>query len=204
MIDTKIIIARYKENVDWLQSVKIDKSNTRIYNKFYNTEEFTLPNVGREAHTYLDYILNNYDNLSTYTIFLQGDPFPHNQNIINDINRFLSLDSKPKYTFYPLAGRPRYEGLHGNVYIEHVNGLPMYYFLDLLFQNHNITNIVCNDGAQFIVHKNNILNRPIKFYEFLMKFVSYEQHPIEAYIFERLWPYIFDTSISLNHKYLNF
>jgi hypothetical protein len=58
-------------------------------------------------------------------------------------------------------------------------------------------------GAQFACTKQAILNRPIDFYKFLLNFVSYEQCPIEGYIFERLWLYIFDTNIQISNKYLS-
>ena len=57
-------------------------------------------------------------------------------------------------------------------------------------------------GAQFAVHKKNILYRPIKFYSFLLKILSTETNPIEGYILERLWPYIMNTNIDLSSKFL--
>lgn len=199
MID--IVIARYKENIDWIHSLNIDLKNIKIYNKFDNNSNLSLNNIGRESHTYLYHIIQNYDELTDYIIFLQGDPFPHNHNIINQINDFLL--SSPSTKFIPLAPIT-VEGLHGNSYVHHPHGLPMYYFLDLLFEKHNINNIECGYGAQFVVHKDNITCRPKRFYEFLIKFVSSEINPIEGYIFERLWQYIFNPSIKINDKYLLF
>lgn len=68
----KIIVSRYYENLQWLEK-EID--NCLIYNKgiFLNIKnEILLNNVGRESETYLNYIINNYDNLPDVVVFTQG------------------------------------------------------------------------------------------------------------------------------------
>lgn len=87
-----IVIARYKENLYWLEDV-LSALKSRydisvfIYNKGSTLvvlpEEIcddtltvrTLPNVGRESQTYLHHIIENYNNRLTdrYVIFLQGE-----------------------------------------------------------------------------------------------------------------------------------
>ena len=77
-----IVIARYDENLTWLdtQAIKLSLDDVYIYNKnekpykpgIYKNN-FVLPNVGREAHTYLTYIVENYDRLKEYTMFLIPD-----------------------------------------------------------------------------------------------------------------------------------
>jgi len=75
MVSFCIIVARYNENLEWTKPF----SNVIVYNKGEKMEdeynEIFLDNVGREGHTYYTYICENYDNLSDYTIFLQGYPF---------------------------------------------------------------------------------------------------------------------------------
>ena len=39
----------------------------------------TLPNVGRESHTYLHHIINNYHCLADVTLFVQGEVSDHIQ-----------------------------------------------------------------------------------------------------------------------------
>lgn len=191
------IIARYKEDISWTKDLRPD-IQTVIYNKFHQDEKFVLPNIGREGHTYLNHIVNNYDNLSEYNIFLQGNPVFHNRNIISTINSF-------DYSSYLLTflGDPISENIYSIECPPHPCGLPMYYFFDLLFDikltKHNKIRFV--PGAQFIAHKEIILNRPKNFYQFLLKFLSYQVDPLEGYIIERLWAYIFDPNISLSQKY---
>lgn len=79
-----IVIARYNESLDWLDTCLTpqQRRSVLIYNKGpdpVSSQIKTLPNVGREAHTYLTYIIENYDNLPERVYFLQGDPFPHLQ-----------------------------------------------------------------------------------------------------------------------------
>jgi hypothetical protein len=78
-----LVIARYKESLDWLEEVIHHLSQTYdvsvwIYNKGANDLgemcTHTLCNVGRESHTYLHHISGHYDNLADrYVIFLQGE-----------------------------------------------------------------------------------------------------------------------------------
>ena len=77
MNNYQIVVARYNENIDWLNS---EKDHCIIYNKskpLNIPNEIILPNVGRESHTYLYHIIENYDNLSDKTIFFQGNIRDH-------------------------------------------------------------------------------------------------------------------------------
>ena len=64
-----VVIAKYKENVSWVENLKY---NYIIYDKSKD-----VPNIGRESETYLKYIINHYNNLPDYVVFLQGNPFDH-------------------------------------------------------------------------------------------------------------------------------
>lgn len=199
-----IVIARYKENITWIDTLNLNPriNNIYIYNKFYN-ESIQLPNVGREAHTYLYHIINNYNNLDDINIFVQGDPFPHSHNFYKKISEL--INTTDNFDIIPL----------GNITIEnenninrkhkalHPHGLFLAYFMDLLFDIKIDINQTVNVsyGAQFACSKQAIRNRPIEFYQFLLKFVSHEVRPIEAYIFERLWLYVFNSQIPISNKY---
>ncbi len=78
-----LVVARYAEDLSWLS---VMRAPGVIYNKGAALPpgapppgfvETTLPNVGREAHTFLTHIVTHYDNLPSCTAFLQGDPFAH-------------------------------------------------------------------------------------------------------------------------------
>lgn len=79
-----LVVARYKENLDWLNKYKhIRFQNVFIYNKsdspvedcvneYANCVIKTLPNVGVCDHTYLYHIIENYDSLADVTVFAPG------------------------------------------------------------------------------------------------------------------------------------
>lgn len=197
--ELEIIIARYKEDINWKNQITIPCQKS-IYNKFY-FEGMKLENVGREGHTYLHHIYNRYHNLSDFNLFTQGDPIYHDSKFIkkiNDIN--LSSISLETPLFFGITG---IESINGNSYYKHPNGLPIYYFLDFLFD------IKCQPQDQFLMHygsiflvtKEMIYLRPRNFYKFLLKLLSNESDPIEGYIIERMWQFIFNPNIKLSNKY---
>jgi hypothetical protein len=109
MNNTKIVIAKYRENVDWINKYfSTDLDRFIIYNKGYDLNNskykvIPLKNIGRESHTYLYHIINNYDRLDDYTIFTQADPFKHSKYFI-DIIRYCDIhgyrDFQPLTTYW--------------------------------------------------------------------------------------------------------
>ena len=77
-----MVCARYNENLEWLVPVL---SNCIIYNKGENDLHYLPPqakvvrceNIGREGHTYVKHIIDNYENLSEIILFTQGNPVDH-------------------------------------------------------------------------------------------------------------------------------
>lgn len=106
MVD--LVIARYKEDLGWLRDVP-EHINIIIYNKDdtpppqkfmtrigWSTrgsqptpmnapsrcKVINLPNIGREADTYLKHIIDNYHELADITVFCQGSPFDHSPDML--------------------------------------------------------------------------------------------------------------------------
>jgi hypothetical protein len=44
-----------------------------------------LENVGREGHSWFTHITHNYDRLADFTVFLQGEPFDHCHNVLDEV-----------------------------------------------------------------------------------------------------------------------
>lgn len=89
-----LVVARYNEDVDWIDQLNFDR--IFVYNKGHSLNNLKknvifqqLKNWGHESDTYLTHILNHYNDLSDVTIFVQGHPFDH----CPDIMHFLSLKS---------------------------------------------------------------------------------------------------------------
>lgn len=81
--DLLAVVARYREDLGWLAELALP---CVVYNKGPEldpallppgTRVETLPNVGREGHTFLTHILAAYGSLPRHTVFLQGNPFAH-------------------------------------------------------------------------------------------------------------------------------
>jgi hypothetical protein len=85
-----IVVARYMENLDWAIPYK---DRVIVYNK---GTPLNLPfdhiiqteNVGREGHTYLKYMIDNYHCLPSRISFLQGDPIPHNETLLYGLENY--------------------------------------------------------------------------------------------------------------------
>jgi hypothetical protein len=141
------------------------------------------PNVGRESETYLHHILNHYENLPEFVVFLQGNPFDHCRGLL------AILKEPPEEDIYmPLGGNSKHEWLTGEFNWEG--------FKECLrsladFVGVNMQSLMYPTGAQCIVPRAAILARPKSFYEELLRRVNYSVDPLEGWAMERLWPYVF-------------
>jgi hypothetical protein len=201
----KIIVSRYNENIDWLNS---EMSNCIIYNKGDKLDinnEIFLENVGRESETYLHYIITNYSNLPDAVVFTQARISDHKGS--DDINYLLNIKNEAlKYNKSQNFNiHPEGTNIHSN---KTWNLRQDGYFLKDNYKNNNpITfvewfknNIDINYpdpiyiywNAIFAVKKENIINKPIEYYKKLILEVKHHNEPPEAHFFERSWYYIFN------------
>jgi len=202
----KIIVARYNENIEWLKS---EMSNCIIYNKGNKLNidnEIFLENVGREAETYLHYIITNYDNLPDVVVFTQARIEDHKGS--NDVNYLLNIKNEALehnkscnyFTHNDIGNDCNFdknwnlipEGYYlGNNY---KNNKPIL-FLDWFKTNIDLTYpnpIIVYIAAIFAVKKELIINKPIEYYKRLILEVKHHDNPPEAGFFERSWYYIFN------------
>lgn len=180
------IVARYNEDVSWTKNLK----NVFICNKGERLEEdynqIMMDNVGREGHTYYKYIIDNYDNLDDYIVFLQGNPFDHSPNLFHIIEL---LNNNLGFTF-----------LSETLLITNLNAQRLTYeqcseienTYNKIFTN-NLLNptIFFGSGAQFAVTKNNILKQSKEFYSKIVDMLQYDINPIEGHHIERFHYHIF-------------
>jgi len=80
-LDVQVVVSKFNENLDWLNRAPFSGYPVKVYNKGPNEgarnglracTTRVLPNVGRESHTYLHHIIENYDSLANITVFLPG------------------------------------------------------------------------------------------------------------------------------------
>lgn len=145
-----MVVARYNENMDWLKDLPWDYI---VFNKgeddlpSWIKNQVRLPNIGREAHTYLTYIIDNYDNLPDYTICVQGNPFEHTKKLTEKINNFDGSSD-----FFPLSDKTLPSDGSGG---KHHPGLKVAESAGIFLNNMEFFESPM--GAQFIVSKKAIL-----------------------------------------------
>jgi len=184
-----IVVARYNEKVEWTKHF----SNVIIYNKGEKLtgdfDEILLSNVGREGHTYYKHIYDNYDNLSDYIIFLQGNPFDHSPNIMYNLNKYVN-NNDLNIDFEFLSEKIIDCNLSGCIH--HPGYLPLIETYEHLFNiKKNFMEFQFGAGAQFIVSKRKILQRPKEFYLKIIKMLENNINPIEGFVIERFHKLIF-------------
>jgi hypothetical protein len=175
--NTIVVVSRFKEDPDFLKKLDF---KTLIYEKEnplnkYNVEK----NKGNEASVYLKYIIDHYDNLSEYTIFLHCHDISwhHEGSIINIINNnknihhtYTNLNNFLLGNMEDLDKSNNDIGIYFRTFIRPAVGPNLLY--------PNFTKGV-KGSAQFIVHKNNILNHSKLFYQNIYEWLM--ETPIDNY-----------------------
>lgn len=192
-MERQLVVAWYREDLSWLTEQGLN-SEAVVYSKGGlehppNFTIFDLPNIGREAHTYLYHIVENYDNLADVTIFTQANPFDHSPDFCN----LLPSVSSTHFTWLGIYPHPIYKQcLHNRQMYDRylpdiaeglnlIDKLPEVYFFQA--------------GALFSVPKETILRHPKEFYQKgLTFFADDEPNDVSpaAHGYERLWEYIFN------------
>jgi hypothetical protein len=203
----KIVVARCRENIQWLQS---EYENCVIYNKGYplhmDNEHF-LPNMGRESDTYLHYIITNYHQLPDAVVFTQARIADHKGK--DDVNYLLNLKneallyskSQTVHVHHDYGRCTSFDGtwnLREDGYFlrdNYKNNNPVV-FIDW-FKEHIQPEypdpILIYGSAIFAVRKELILQHPLEYYEKLRLEVNHHINPAEGHFVERAWYYIFDA-----------
>ena len=196
-----IVISRYNEDVEWVKNLKCSYT---LFNKGEDSipDSIKLSNVGREAHSYIHYILQNYNNLDNFTLFLQGDPVTHTDS--PDIENFLNRLSSfvPEKSFGPIFSTEDYYDttiVSNNWYKQY----PLKTYQIILEGNPN--DLSFSKGAQWYAHKYTIQYRSWSWWKFIYdELCKNELHgqsyTINPWTLERLWGYIFNLNIKENSK----
>ena len=202
MARTEIVIARYQEDISWAEG-----RPAVLYNKgtpvTTTLEQRPLPNVGREAHTYLFHILRAWTDLADTTLFTQAglDHLPPGV----DLGQLLESTGD---IVVPRLVRCREWGPDGRIVhfgiwkdkiaqgrmilgkLSLVDWFREYLGLDLAELGH----VMYAPGAIFAVKKDCILRRSKDFYQRLLDSVRHHNDPEEAHYLERAWLYVFAAS----------
>jgi hypothetical protein len=199
----QIVVARYNENLDWLLpysdiSIIYNKGIKNI-SKVFNV--LNLPNYGRESHTYLYHIINNYDNLANKTIFFQGRIDDHKTLQIKDYfdnNDFTGKINTPEISILkePIKHFGKWKDEKTNGAMRTCNYIPLDWITNIIgtemdTKQKKFNTVWC---AIFSVSKELILKKPKFFYENILRYVDYHPNPEEGHLLERAWYSIFNNN----------
>jgi hypothetical protein len=200
----ELVVARYGEDVSWLKNVP-PQIHVALYDKSGDKSDggstpglpraLPLENVGREAHTYLHHIVTRYETLAPLTIFCQGKPFDHAFDFHKTLRELASGKARGEDFFW--LGHVADTDSPGGVLFENWSKNPARETLDLNAFHHALFG--CDGppeypffgGAQFIVSRAKIRERPKTFYENALQISV--QFPHAAHCFERTWDRIFSA-----------
>lgn len=195
----ELVVARYTEPLNWLRNVPTSVRIT-VYDK-HPTEphpgSVRLPNVGREAHTYLTHLATRYDSLSECTVFCQGKPFDHAYDFHHRLRayaahpdaagafqwlgHFIDTDDDQGTTLF----QPWSKNEDGR-------GLDVRGFHRALFGTDGPTTYPFVLGGQFAVRRDVVLGRSREFYEKALEIAA--NFPDAAHCYERTWDRVFGVT----------
>jgi hypothetical protein len=179
----------------------------------------TLQNRGREGQSYLEHIVDNYDNLSPFTAFVQGAGEHNGVKAMDKVHNFRALGNRAVSVFPivhendngPILYRDadpdekvdiNREGLDtANVYVFPFGGAPVAdkarAFYMLFFGGTACEALFMNfaAGAQFIVSREAIHAKPKAFWQHMATGLQQARCEELGYVLERVWLFLFDPTI---------
>jgi hypothetical protein len=211
---TSIVIAHYKENLDWINNISNDitvylytKGGVELNIKKENIHIFDLPNIGNEQHTYFYHVINYYNNLEDIIFFVQGNPYEHSIYFddklnnrflggLSDFNLITSLYGDVDINIYKKHINHKYENIvydqiNNNIFIDPWNDsdaeLNINYIIDNLPElKIKKENWIFNANGMYSTTKDKILELDINTYEKCLEFFNVKDLNMVEYAFERI------------------
>jgi hypothetical protein len=215
----KILVARYNEDLQWIQEYPFNKFKYTIYNKGVNSDykkpkvyrEVMLPNVGKCDHTYLYHIVNNFATLSDITIFVPGSiDMPYKKEIATKIIAnilcyktaiFIGHQTpsvKNAFADFTLdnwhTSNTQNSAVNDESVLEKAKLRPYGRWYKYFFGDKKVK-IYCHFGI-FSIHKLDIIKNDISYYFQLLNTVSCHSNPEVGHYIERSWGAIFHPLIA--------
>lgn len=191
----ELVVAHYHESLNWLRRVPATIQKT-VYSKsdtLPSIPNVSLPNVGREAHTYLYHLVTRYDSLADFTIFCQGKPFDHAYDFHHSLRAFAAGDL-PNTPFKWLGHIIDTDTPDGQLFREWSKndtgeGLDLTGFHRQLFNADGPQDYPFYLGAQFVVSRELVRRQPLVFYQKALELSL--NYPDAAHCYERMWDRVF-------------
>jgi hypothetical protein len=207
-----LVIARFSENLDWVHNLPKGMFRTiYVYNKGPDMTKMadnmrieTLPNIGREAHTYLHHVIQHYphkDHIST-TVFVPGSvyskpykssqiekilehlkKFPSKSVIVDNNHERLNMAKDFSINYYSITNEGN-RALNPNVKLNAANTNPLGPWFEKYIPNEQMRCLSTN--GIFAATSEDIRKHDKNFYETLIKTVS-TKNPVAVHYMERVW-----------------
>lgn len=205
------VLSRYKEiDTLWENIVSKNYEKVIVYNKYLG--ENLLPNLGRESHTYIHYIIENYNNLPDEILFSQYDPRDHfryskGTSVEDSMNIFLSK------SFLDFQGIKAcdFDNIVRSRKIKWLTFSKSLFGGEIDDKAYQLLACGATLNGIFRVSKNAILRNDISLYKKALEMLSGSINPDEGFYFERIWKFLFlqtgcadDNFINYNNKVLKF
>lgn len=196
------VVARYNEDIKWIEGIDTSDTNIFLYNKGNDDipvlfpKPFTykkLKNIGRDPHSYIYHIVENWENLPEYVIFTQGNPFDHCSNLFDKIKSHTSED----FLYLHSTRILREEiscGWEQKVFDQRDDKEGIFQFFRLadvakrLLGDEMPKFFMFAPGQQFIASKKSIFKRGLNYYQEILN--DFDKNYLLPWTLERLWPYI--------------
>jgi hypothetical protein len=194
-----IVVARYNEDMSWIPSCIPRDATPYVYNKGAAVpgKSKVLPNVGREGHTYLHHIVQNYDNLADINVFIQGRIDDHVPNPRQAIHDWIEQAAHQGYTAPKYAVQADYAFRHTTYFGKQLAESQTCF--GTWFEQH-VHAVFPESGKVIPFYKNGLFavsryviqTRPISYYETLLLQLQQHEDPEIGHYLERSWLYVFD------------
>ena len=221
----ELVVARYNENLNWLNRRPFNNYDVSIYNKGPN-DNYTvnnknirvtkLSNLGKCDHTYLYHIIKNYDNLSDVTVFLPGSlNMRPKMKKARQILHELDMQKRTVFIGQHMADVKRdlynfkldewktssTENFNQNPESKLMLASPRPFgkWFESKFGDIAIQHV--SYGGIMAISKAHILQHPKKYYENLIRDLDKSSNPEAGHYFERSWAAVFYPMTGA--KYIN-
>ena len=189
----EFVIAHFDEDLDWLAPVA---NHCHIYDKggqviprFEYRHWEALPNVGREGHTYLHHIINNYDYLADITVFLQGS-LEREKKMGRSYHNISDYITMAKQNEFSCSKNQNYSNWN---YTSRRAPITFGMFWQQIFGYPHPQSIELCFGGCFSVTRERIREHSIEFYKKLISHLDSKPNPCEGQYMERLWKFVFTS-----------
>lgn len=181
MINAKnstIVVCRYNEDIEWTQKLIEQGIRVFVYNKgkVLSSPYYVPKNVGNEAAAYLKYIIDFYDNLSQYTIFLHGSnqSWHHHGKLTDMILNMMTRKIKIR-PYHNLNNRCT-QSVKNDLF-PHVRKFFQEYLSPYIgdIEEYGDWTIGKQCCSQFILHKKRIHEYPLRFYKDIYNWMMEEK-----------------------------